>query len=133
MSTQNELMKACKEVNISCGRATVEQLRKRLMTWLDGNYPEASDRGDDGSRRKKKRKDKKKKKKKESRGSSGEGMSKMDNLVDLIEQSLPVETLVCEFCKKRCNGLKGLNVHKARFCKEIPSHLRLKKNRVREE
>lgn len=132
MSTQNELMKACKEVNISCGRATVEQLRKRLMTWLDANYPEPS--GDDGSGgRKKKRKDKKKKKKKKNRGSSGEGMSKMDNLVDLIEQSLPVETLVCEFCKKRCNGLKGLNVHKARFCKEIPSHLRLKKNRKKEE
>jgi len=132
LSTQNELMKACKEVNISCGRATVEQLRKRLMTWLDANYPEPS--GDDGSGgRKKKRKDKKKKKKKKSRGSSGEGMSKMDNLVDLIEQSLPVETLVCEFCKKRCNGLKGLNVHKARFCKEIPSHLRLKKNRKKEE
>ena len=133
MSTQTELMKACKEVNVSCGRATVEQLRKRLMTWLDANYHEPSDGYDDSGRKKKRKDKKKKKKKKKSRGSSGGGMSKMDNLVDLIEQSLPVETLVCEFCQKACNGEKGLNVHKARFCKEIPSHLRLKKNRKKEE
>jgi len=40
LSTQTELMKACEEINVACGRATVEQLRKRLMKWLDGTYPE---------------------------------------------------------------------------------------------
>jgi len=40
LSTQTELMKACEEINVACGRATVEQLHKRLMKWLDGTYPE---------------------------------------------------------------------------------------------
>ena len=40
LSTQTELMKACEEINVACGRATVEQLRKRLMKWLDNTYPE---------------------------------------------------------------------------------------------
>ena len=41
LSTQTELMKACKDANVACGRATVEQLRKRLMKWLDETYPES--------------------------------------------------------------------------------------------
>ena len=42
LSTEKQLMQACKDVKIACGRKTTDLLRARLMRWLDWEYPDPS-------------------------------------------------------------------------------------------
>ena len=39
LAKQSDLMKACKDLGITSGRDKIENLRKRLMKWLDKKYP----------------------------------------------------------------------------------------------